>query len=175
MLFLPLLPAQAMAMEHSTQTHTHTPQYTVICLWLKILLSFEALSGSVLKWSSLSGKNWKPFHLRGLKGSKEHQITLPVVFLLPPPPPEACNKLHLCRARPLSGWGWAGKRRGSVAALGFRLWRPCQLQNGGLLYFTPWPQAQKEPRRKNREIYDTWRPGRTPQQGNEEAANCRVS
>lgn len=35
---------------------------------------------SALKWSSLV-KNWKPFHLRGLKGSKEHQITLPVVFL----------------------------------------------------------------------------------------------
>lgn len=78
-------------------------QYTVICLWLKFLLSFEAHSGSVLKWSSSSGKNWKPFHLRGLKGSKEHQITLPVVVLSFPPPQKLVTNctfvgLGLCQA-----------------------------------------------------------------------------
>lgn len=108
-------------------------QYTVICLWLKFLLSFEAHSGSVLKWSSSSSKNWKPFHLRGLKGSKEHQITLPVVFrffffLLS----EACNKLHLCRTRPLSGRGWGDCPR--VQAL-----ETLSASKWGLLYFTLWP------------------------------------
>ena len=85
---------------------------------------------SVLKWSSLSGKNWKPFHLRGLKGSKEHQITLPVVFLFFPS--EACNKLHLCRTRPLSGRGWGDCPW--VQAL-----ETLSASKWGLLYFTPWP------------------------------------
>lgn len=99
-------------------------QYTVICLWLKFLLSFEARSGSVLKWSSSSGKNWKPFHLRGLKGSKEHQITLPLVFrfFFSPPQKLVTNCTFVGRGLCQAGAGGT--------ALGFRLWRPCQLQNG---------------------------------------------
>lgn len=138
MLFLPLCPLRPR--QCST---AHTPQYTVICLRLKILLSFEALSGSVLKWSSLSGKNWKPFHLRGLKGSKEHQITLSVVFLLPPPhPPEACNKLHLCRARPLSGWGW-GWEGGEVLPSGSDFGDPVSFKMGVCFISPPDPRPKK--------------------------------
>lgn len=99
-------------------------QYTVICLWLKFLLSFEAHTGSVLKRSSSSGKNWKPFHLRGLKGSKEHQITLPVVFhfFFFPPQKLVTNCTFVRRGLCQAGAGGT--------ALGFRLWRPWQLQNG---------------------------------------------
>lgn len=120
----------------------------------------------VLKWSSSSGKNWKPFHLRGLKGSKEHQITLPVVFLFFP--------LKLVTNCTFVGRGLCQAGAGGTA-LGFRLWRPCQLQNGVCFISPPDLRAQKEPRRKNREIYDTSRPSETPRLGNEEAANCRVS
>lgn len=78
---------------------------------------------SVLKWSSSSGKNWKPFHLRGLKGSKEHQITLPVVFLF------FLSLQKLVTNCTFVGRGLCQAGAGGTA-LGFRLWRPCQLQNG---------------------------------------------
>ena len=108
----------------------------------------------------LLGKNWKPFHLKGLKGSKEHQITLPVVFFFSSS--GACNKLRLCRTQPLSGRGWGNcPQVQTLETLSASKW--------GLLYFTPWPKAKKEPRRKNRKIYDTSRPTETPQLGNEEA------
>lgn len=111
MLFLPLCPLRLWRWSTA-----HAPQYTVICLRLKILLIFEALSGSVLKWSSLSGKNWKAFHLGGLKGSKEHQITLPVVFLPPPTPPQklVTNCTFVGRGLCQAGAG----QRGEVLPLG---------------------------------------------------------
>lgn len=142
-----------------------TVQHTVYSNLSLIKISAELWSPywcSVLKWSSSSGKNWKPFHLRGLKGSKEHQITLPVVFLFFP------QKLITNCTFVERGLCQVGAGR---TALGFRL----SASKWGLLYFTPWPRDQKEPHRKNREIYDTSRPSETPWPGNEEATNCQVS
>lgn len=119
---------------------------------------------SVLKWSSLSGKNWKPFHLRGLKGSKEHQITLPVVFLFFSPQKLVTNCTFVGRGLCQTGAGGT--------ALGFRLWRPCQLQNGVCFISPPDPRPKKEPRRKNRKIYDISKPSETPRLGNE--GRCKV-
>lgn len=124
-LFLPLCPLRLR--RWSTVHHTIYSNLSLIKISAELWSPYWC---SVLKWSSSSGKNWKPFHLRGLKRSKEHQITLPVVFLFFPS--EACNKLHLCRTRPLSGRGWGDCPR--VQAL-----ETLSASKWGLLYFTLWP------------------------------------
>lgn len=86
---------------------------------------------SVLKWSSSSGKNWKPFHLRGLKGSKEHQITLPVVFLFFSPQKLVTNCTFVGRGPCQAGAGGDCPRVQALETLSVSKW--------GLLYFTLWP------------------------------------